>query len=54
MTLDPELHKRPYGCDHCGTVERALTEWSQQIKDTCKCWCHIRRAEVRKTGKSKK
>jgi hypothetical protein len=30
-------------CDHCGTVERALGKWSQEIHDTCECLCHAYR-----------
>lgn len=32
-------------CDHCGTVERALTVWPAVIHSTCPCACHVRRRE---------
>ena len=32
-------------CDHCGTVERALTVWPAAIHGTCPCACHVRRRE---------
>lgn len=51
-----ELEDRvPGGCDHCGTVSRALTPWPQQIHDTCPCLCHSMRTSraiaERKTGR---
>lgn len=27
-------------CEHCGTIERALTIWPRTIHDTCGCACH--------------
>lgn len=27
-------------CDHCGTMERAVTIWPKAIHDTCPCECH--------------
>lgn len=32
-----------WGCDHCGTVEKALTPLPQHIHDTCPCRCHLYR-----------
>ena len=54
MTKDPELHTRPTSCDHCGTVERALMIWGQQIEQTCPCWCHVRTIELRQAAFKKK
>ena len=49
-----ELDGRPTMCDHCGEVTLSLTIWPQEIIDTCRCWCHIRRSEKRDSGKKKK
>lgn len=32
-------------CDHCGTVERAITIWPASVVAGCRCVCHVRKAE---------
>lgn len=51
-----ELEQRVLGgCEHCGTVTRALTLWPQSVHNTCPCLCHAMRTTravlERKTAK---
>jgi hypothetical protein len=45
MLNDSRPDANPLECDHCGTVERALTLWPEHIHRTCPCMCHVRRNE---------
>lgn len=41
-------------CDHCGTVERALTDYPKEVHDGCPCLCHAYRAGKLLSGDHKK
>lgn len=32
-------------CDHCGTVEKAMTIWPKDVHETCQCLCHYWRSK---------
>ena len=41
-------NKTPGICDHCGTIQNALTTWPQEIHHTCNCLCHKLRLDTLK------
>jgi len=53
MTTESELWQftraDPF-CTHCGTGERAIKEYTQEIHDTCPCVCHQNKTTAAKRG----
>ena len=41
-------------CDHCGTVEAALTVWPVDETAFCPCLCHQARRDMEEARKTKK